>query len=851
MSVTLESLWTDVGFVPNDEQRGAILHTDGPLYLPAGPGSGKTRVLLWRTLNLIAFHDVPPNEIFLGTFTEKGAHQLREGLRGLLSIATERLGRPFDISRMAIGTIHSICRYLLLERRLSEPGVRPEIPALLDEFDQYRFMYRKRRWDRLTEASDLGKNVNDQIVQFFENRSSKSRHRAVTALASCFNRLSEESLDLASKRPRDPMVRGLLRMYREYQTMLEEEGKMDLSLLQWHAHRRLMASERSKTLFRHVIIDEYQDTNTIQEKIYFRLAAGFRNLCVVGDDDQSMYRFRGATVDNFLQFPQRCRTLLRLAPTPIKLETNYRSRKRIVSFYNAFMKEHDWTDNGKSYRVSKRIRASSNDELPAVAAAHAGKPADVAAEVAATVKRLIAEKRVTDPNQIAFLYPSLGSNCVAVMREALEDVGLKVYAPRAGSFMEQEESLLVFGIYLLIFGEPEEVRHPGYADWVARAAQAGRAAARADRPLAAFIRSRQDEIAGVLRDEQALLRAIEHAGIAEDDEYLDRMEKILASAKGLSLDAQKFLRSGQLKAYLRHQRDRRKDRVITVAYVINRACSLDWGVLDLFYHLTAFAPLKEAFDLAQAGTDEGPICNLSQISDYLARFQSDSSPVLSARFLRDGKFVGVLFGSYLYSVFRRDDGEYEDKNEPFPKGRIPFLTVHQAKGLEFPVVVLGNLRKDAQARPIDGLVTTLGAERYEPEDRAPAFDVARMFYVALSRAQQLLILCPFKGKGQRYNDAFKSPMGQLAKPLSELALATIEPKALEHDSTPKPYSFTGDYIQYGICPRRYMMERRYAFVPSRGQTTIFGNLVHRTIEDLHQYLIGLRSEGVDLSGAQP
>ncbi len=851
MSVTLESLWADVEFSPNDEQRKAILHTTGPLYLPAGPGSGKTRVLLWRTLNLIAFHEVPPHEIFLGTFTEKGAHQLREGLRGLLSIATERLNRPFDISRMAIGTIHSICRYLLLERRLSEPGVRPEVPALLDEFDQYRFIYRKRRWERITEASDLGKNVNDQIVQFFENRSSKSRHRAVTALASCFNRLSEESLDLASKRPRDPMVRGLLRMYREYQSLLQEEGKMDLSLLQWHAYQRLIASEKSTGLFQHVIIDEYQDTNTIQEKIYFRLATGSRNLCVVGDDDQSMYRFRGATVDNFLQFHERCRDLLGAVPRTIKLETNYRSRNRIVSFYNEFMNEHDWTCGANSYRVAKRIRASSKDELPAVVTAVAGAPADVAAEVAATVRELLDEKRVTDPNQIAFLYPSLGSKAVVEMREALEACGLKVYAPRAGSFMEQEESLLVFGIYLLIFGEPEEVRYPQYADWVARAAAAGKAATRGDRQMAAFIRSRQEEIAGVLRDEQALLRAIERSGIAEDAEYLDRMEKTLVAAKGLSQEAQKFLGSGQLKAYLRHQRERRKDRVITVGYVINRACSLDWGVLDLFYHLTAFAPLKEAFDLAQAGTDEGPICNLSQISDYLARFQADSTPVLSARFLRDGKFVGVLFGSYLYSVFRRDDGEYEDKNEPFPKGRIPFLTVHQAKGLEFPVVVLGNLRKQALARPIDGLVTTLGAIRYEPEERAPGFDVARMFYVALSRAQQLLILCPFKGKGQSYHAAFKGPMSRLATPLAELRLSTVDPKALEHDSTPKPYSFTGDYIQYGICPRRYMLERRYAFVPSRGQTTIFGNLVHRTIEDLHQYLIGLRADGVDLSGVQP
>ena len=851
MSVTLETLWKDVGFAPNDEQRRAILHADGPLYLPAGPGSGKTRVLLWRTLNLIVFHEVPPQEIFLGTFTEKGAHQLREGLRGLLSIATERLNRPFDISRMAIGTIHSICRFLLLDRRLSEPGVRPEVLALLDEFDQYRFVYRARRWERITAASELEGDVNEQLVAYFENRKSSSRHRAVTVLLSCFNRLSEESLDLASTRPRDPMVRGLIRMYGEYRTLLQEEGKMDLSLLQWHAHQRLLGSPKSTGLFQHVIIDEYQDTNAIQEKIYFRLASKARNLCVVGDDDQSMYRFRGATVDNFLQFPKRCKEQLGVKPAQITLDTNYRSRKRIVSFYNAFITEHEWTVRGQTYRVAKRIKASSKEDGPAVMASEPATPADSAEEVAEVVARLLREKRVTAPNQIAFLYPSLDSAAVVKMRDALETRGLKVYAPRAGSFMEQEESLLVFGLYLLIFGRPDEVRLPAYATWIDRAVDAAERAARADRPLAAFIKSRQEEIAGVLHDEQVLLKACGTAKIDPDSEYLDKHETPLAAATGLSDDARKFLRSGRLKAYLRHQRARRTDRVITVGYVINRASSLDWGVLDLFYHLTTFDTLKQAFDLAQAGTDEGPICNLSQISDYLSRFQSDGSPVLSANFLRDDKFVHVLFSSYLYSVFRRDDGEYEDKNEPFPKGRIPFLTVHQAKGLEFPVVVLGNLRKDAKSRKIDELVTGLGAFRYEPENEAPAFDVARMFYVALSRAQQLVILCPFKGQGQRFNKEFIDPMAKLARPLAELDVSKIDPKALEHDSTPKPYSFTGDYIKYGICARRYMLERRYAFVPSRGQTTIFGNLVHRTIEDLHQYLIGLRADGVDLKAGQP
>ena len=105
MPLNIETLWTHAGFEPNDWQREAIMHTDGPLFLTAGPGSGKTRVLLWRTLNLIVFHEVPAEEIFLGTFTEKAALQLRQGLTMYLSDATRLTGRAYDLSRMPLGTV--------------------------------------------------------------------------------------------------------------------------------------------------------------------------------------------------------------------------------------------------------------------------------------------------------------------------------------------------------------------------------------------------------------------------------------------------------------------------------------------------------------------------------------------------------------------------------------------------------------------------------------------------------------------------------------------------------------------------------------------------------------------------
>ena len=103
--MTIQDLWEQANFTPNAEQERAILHIENPLYLTAGPGSGKTRVLLWRTLNLIVFHNILPEHIFLATFTEKAVLQLKEGLKNYLGQVTNINDQPYDISKMFVGTI--------------------------------------------------------------------------------------------------------------------------------------------------------------------------------------------------------------------------------------------------------------------------------------------------------------------------------------------------------------------------------------------------------------------------------------------------------------------------------------------------------------------------------------------------------------------------------------------------------------------------------------------------------------------------------------------------------------------------------------------------------------------------
>ena len=162
---TLQELWAMRNFTPNEEQRKAIEHTDGPLYLPAGPGSGKTRVLLWRTLNLIVYKGVKPEEIFLSTFTEKAARQLREGISTLLSFVQNHTDVAYDVGRMYVGTVHSLCQRLIRDRRLYGGAGVTNLPALLDELGQYFFV--QQNWNALVASCSW---QGDDVSVFYNRR---------------------------------------------------------------------------------------------------------------------------------------------------------------------------------------------------------------------------------------------------------------------------------------------------------------------------------------------------------------------------------------------------------------------------------------------------------------------------------------------------------------------------------------------------------------------------------------------------------------------------------------------------------------------------------------------------------
>ncbi|AGX43145.1 UvrD-helicase domain-containing protein [Clostridium saccharobutylicum] len=854
-TINIQDLFKKVNFKPNDAQYKAIVDVNQPLYLVAGPGSGKTRVLLWRVVNLIVFHNVKIEEIFLSTFTEKAAMQLKEGLMWLLGLATQENKIHYDISDMYVGTVHSLCQKFILDNRFKN-NFKKKLPVILQELDQYFHIY-----DSLNKAKkelNLPEDYNECLKEYMCLKSS-SKHEIVSCLISVFNRFSEESLsadEVIYNADNDVMIM-LGNLYKFYLESLNSgRKKIDLSLLQQYGYKVLLKSENSGEIFKHVIIDEYQDTNNIQEKIFFKLSGKYKNICVVGDDDQSLYRFRGATVENFVQFDKKCESILGIKPQKIKLNINYRSRKRIVDFYKNFMEKEIWesqSQKGMYYRnVDKNIKAFSKDDGISVVTTICDKAVNVYNEIAKKIKEMIDKKIISDPSEIAVLFTYLkGNQNVQRLKEAFERFDLKVYAPRAGKFLENEEPMAVFGLYLNVFGIPyideryNYGRNKKFNDWMEKCYQFGIELIEDDFDLKNFIEKIKEQLTKLKNDYGVIKEYMSENNINIDDNIDDiyKFDKFKRGTMSLLSNLGKYkIQKKSVRIII--EKKIKEDKKINYRWLVTRINSVNWNLLDLFYKLCKFEYLKCIFDEAENMCDEGPMYNLSNVTTYIQFFIENKISLITGKNLYEDRFMRTFFTSYLGAIFRREEGNYEIKDEPIPKGRISFLTIHQSKGLEFPVVILGAIppckNRNGKNR-IEEIIRPYLKGEYEPLEKVLEFDRMRSYYVALSRAENLLILPHFKGTA--IHPYFKDDLKCGAIPLLDnLDIDSIPKKVIKESFATKVYSYTSDFLFYNECPRKYMIYKKYGFVPARTTISFFGNLVNKTLEDIHNYYISLGNE---------
>ncbi|MFT8927811.1 MAG: ATP-dependent DNA helicase [Sporolactobacillus sp.] len=751
----------------NERQKEAIQTSEGPLLISAGPGTGKTFTLVNRIVYLIQEKNVAPEKIFVATFTEKAAKEL------LTRISNEMIARniEMDINEMYVGTFHSLCMRIIREN-LEYSSLGKNF-SLLDSFDQQYFIY-QNLWSTFNPIPDI------ELITGKVGIWNKAKK-----LLALFNGLTEEMIDeeeLLSDSNPELKVLGQAKV--AYDEHLRKRNCLDFSSIQSECLLLLKNNpsvlEKYLSQFEYLMIDEYQDTNSIQEQLIFLLGGEKQNICVVGDDDQALYRFRGATIRNILEFSKKFPEGAKL----IKLEDNYRSTPYIVNFYNEWIVRTEGEEYGfewADFRIPKRIKAfreKRNDSDAVFKVSGIGSTKDWHQKVLRMIEDI--KPNITDLNQIAFLFKSVRSDEARELANYLEKNGISVYSPRSDMFFEREEVKTVLGMLLMMF--PQYGRQMASGEY--------------DKWLGGFQHYYKD--------------------------CLETAATVIKEDKHIVFWLQ--------------------DRIMAHA-TLKR--NIDYALSGLFYQMLQFDYFKKfiEMDLSKGVTDQRGLRNLSIISNLLAKFEyNENISVLTKKNFE--RTATQFFNNFLR--FLKDGGidEYQDESEYAPSGCVSFLTIHQSKGMEFPIVFVGGLggtpRKDTNDLLQEVYDKYADKDEFEPLDRMKFFDFWRLYYVAFSRAQDMLILTTEKreGRGRRPSKYFTETYVQLKEyNPSEIDLASFDFNEVKETNLKQSYAFTSDIALYEKCSLQYKMYRELGFSPVRIGSTLFGSLVHQTIEDVHKAVL--------------
>ena len=321
----------------NGQQKEAVLHTEGPLLILAGAGSGKTRVLTHRIAYLIEEKGINPWNILAITFTNKAAGEMRERVDNLVGFGSESIW---------VSTFHSMC-VRILRRHIDLLG-----------FDTNFTIY----------DTDDQKTLMKDICKLLQIDTKLFRERSLLAAISQAKNEMVTPEEFRIQAQGDFSRQKIASVYEEYEKQMRANNALDFDDLLVKAVQLFQSQadvlDYYQERFRYIMVDEYQDTNTVQFELVRLLSAKYRNLCVVGDDDQSIYKFRGANIRNILDFEQ-------VFPDAkvIKLEQNYRSTSNILNAANAVIRHNHgrkdktlWTDNGEGDKINVRQFDTAFDE---------------------------------------------------------------------------------------------------------------------------------------------------------------------------------------------------------------------------------------------------------------------------------------------------------------------------------------------------------------------------------------------------------------------------------------------------------------------------------------------------------
>ncbi len=598
----------------NPPQREAVLHHKGPLVVFAGAGSGKTRVITYRIAHMVGEHRVPAYRILSVTFTNKAAGEMRERLEHLL---------PGSSRDLWVGTFHSVCVRLL--RRYHEPmGIARDF-VIYDDADQKAMVTRVLRDLKLDEKRFPPKQV-----------------------AHAIGKAKQELITPDNFEANDPFTDRVRDVYASYEKRMRLASALDFDDL---IGRVTLATEADASLraelakrFEYVLVDEFQDTNHAQSRLVNAIAGGHRNLCVVGDDDQSIYRWRGADRRNILDFR-------RVFPEArvVKLEQNYRSTKRILRVSNAVIARN-------LDREPKQL-FTDNDEGSKVLVVRCEDERDEARLAVRAVRELLGDGyKLSD---FVLFYRTHAQS--RVFEEAFRGANIQYRVVGGVRFYDRAEVKDVLA-YLRLIKNPD--------------------------------------------DDVSLLRVINKPirGIGKTT-----IERLLDAAAQEGTSVWAILRKSE--AILGAAG---KKKIEPFLSLIDELRALDQRGAELVEIATTAVERSEY--LAMLKDDDTPeadarLENVRELLGSIQEFQADAeTPTLEA---------------FLELVTLQSQADTIDAQE-----RMTLMTIHAAKGLEFPVVMVAGLEE--RLFPMRGTDPFEDPEELEEE--------RRLAYVAFTRARERLIL---------------------------------------------------------------------------------------------------------------
>ena len=613
----------------NTEQKKAVLQTEGPVLILAGAGSGKTRVITHRIAWLIGECDVSPWNILAITFTNKAAGEMRERVDKIVGYGSESVW---------ISTFHSMC-VRMLRRHVDTIGYDNAF-TIYDTDDQKSLI------------RQVGESLRIRKEDLREQQILKAISAAKNELMTPERYRDEHGFDFQGKMIADA--------YDEYQRRLRQNNAMDFDDLLMQTVQLFTSRpeilEGYQDRFHYIMVDEYQDTNTAQFELIRLLSQKRRNLCVVGDDDQSIYKFRGANIRNILDFEKVYPDAM-----VIKLEQNYRSTQNILDAANGVIHHNDrrkdkalWTDHGAGSKIHFR--------------------------------RLDA-----DYNEADFIAQDIGKKMRADRKLNYRDFAV-LYRTNAQSRLLEEKFILYSIPYNIVGGQNFYARMEVH-------------------DILSYLR-----VISNSADDVNLLRIINVPKRGIGKTTIDRV-LLYAQTKGISM--MKALEETEHIPDIGRAKDKLKDFAGLIGEL--RSYAADHTVEELIDHLVKVTEYEQYLKDADILTAQDRMDNIGELVSKAAAYQEDCENGDAYGEITEASLAGFLENVALVAEI---DQVGEEDN------RVLLMTLHSAKGLEFPHVYLAGMEENV-------FPGYMSANSMDPDDIE---EERRLAYVGITRAMEDLTL---------------------------------------------------------------------------------------------------------------